>query len=62
MTISAISGQRYQKAKEALEALENLQEIPSDRILEVLRFLKNSIIGNPTRKRFYLKNLGMAPR
>jgi armadillo repeat-containing protein 8 len=33
-----------------------------DQLIEALRYIKNSIIGNPTRKYYYLKTLAIAPR
>lgn len=51
--------QRYQKAS---ESIDHLQSEDRDAVLSALRFLKNSMIGNPTRKKYYLKNLSIAPR
>jgi hypothetical protein len=51
--------QRLENAWKALESLT--QKESSDSVLASLRFIKNGIIGNPTRKRFYLKQ-GIAPR
>jgi hypothetical protein len=33
-----------------------------EQLIQALRFIKNSIIGNPTRKNYYLKTLDIAPR
>ncbi|KAJ3311832.1 Armadillo repeat-containing protein 8 [Boothiomyces sp. JEL0838] len=57
MTIPNLSTQ--QKSAQAVLVLESKS---TDQLLEALRFIKNSIIGNPTRKEHYLKNLGIAPK
>jgi hypothetical protein len=44
------------------EAVLLLTDNQAEAAREALRFIKNSIIGNPTRKNFYLKQLNLAPR
>ncbi|KAJ3272086.1 Armadillo repeat-containing protein 8 [Terramyces sp. JEL0728] len=57
MTIPSLTMQ--QKSAQAVFVLDSKS---SDQLLEALRFIKNSIIGNPTRKEHYLKKLDIAPK
>jgi hypothetical protein len=47
-------------AKKAFLLLSNPEN--REQLLDALRFIKNSIIGNPTKKSYYLKQLDIAPK
>ncbi|KAJ3304588.1 hypothetical protein HDV03_002541 [Kappamyces sp. JEL0829] len=59
MTVDERPNPRHAKAAQALASLEKGHS--NQVVLSSLRFIKNGIIGNPTKKRFYLRH-GIATR